>query len=101
MSLRKPQPNRYLQLIERVFFENYAQGMQEFTFLRSDLEDAARVMHMDLPKNLGDVIYALRYRIGFPEAILATQPKDLEWIIVPVSSISEKELRSYRSRSVA
>ena len=36
---------------------------------------------MDLPKNLGDVVYALRYRTPMPESILKTQPAGREWII--------------------
>jgi hypothetical protein len=34
-----------------------------------------------LPKNLGDVIYSIRYRTPLPKRILDTQPKGLEWII--------------------
>jgi hypothetical protein len=36
---------------------------------------------IDVPKNLGDVIYSMRYRTEMPEAILQTQPKGMEWII--------------------
>lgn len=76
----KPQ-NRYLQLIEKIFFERYTKGAIELSFLRSDLESAAKALEIDLPKNLGDVIYAIRYRIEFPKKIFKTQPKGMEWII--------------------
>lgn len=76
-----PAPNRYLQLIEKIFFDRYTEGATEFTFLRSDIEDAARDLKIKLPKNLGDVIYAIRYRIGLPEKIIKTQPKGMEWVI--------------------
>ena len=41
----------------------------------------ARDMGIDVPKNLGDVIYSMRYRTEMPEAILNTQPRGMEWII--------------------
>jgi hypothetical protein len=34
-----------------------------------------------LPKNLGDIIYALRFRIPMPAAVAASQPEGYEWII--------------------
>jgi len=68
-------------LIEQIFFEHYSKGKMEFSFPRSDLEDAAKALGIDLPKNLGDVIYAIRYRIGLPKKILRTQPKGMEWVI--------------------
>lgn len=81
MAVKKTPQNRYLQLIEKIFFEKYTKGATELAFARSDLEDAAKSLKIDLPKNLGDVIYAIRYRIEFPEKILNTQPKGMEWII--------------------
>lgn len=81
MAAMTPAPNRYLQLIEKIFFDRYTEGATEFTFLRSDIEDAARDLKIKLPKNLGDVIYAIRYRIGLPEKIIKTQPKGMEWVI--------------------
>lgn len=32
-------------------------------------------------QSLGDVIYAIRYRIGLPARIKKTQPKAMEWVI--------------------
>jgi len=73
--------NRYLQLIEKIFFERYSEGETEIEFARMDLERAAASLGIDLPKNLGDVIYAIRYRIEFPKKILKTQPEGMQWII--------------------
>ncbi len=81
MTSKKTFPNRYLQLVEKIFFGKYTKGATEIPFLRSDLENSAKELGMDLPKNLGDVIYAVRYRIEFPKKILKTQPKGMEWII--------------------
>nr|BAC81825.1 endonuclease [Acidocella facilis] len=74
-------PNRYLQLIEEIFRARWKKGTTEFDFARTDLEAVAADLGIELPKNLGDVMYALRYRIGFPESILETQPAGQEWII--------------------
>ncbi len=53
----------------------------QFEWAREDLEAKAKQLEIKLPKNLGDVIYAIRYRSELPQRILATQPKGLEWII--------------------
>lgn len=81
MASKKTPQNRYLQLIESIFFSKYKKGMAEVSFERTDLEAAAELLKIELPKNLGDVIYAIRYRIEFPKSILKTQPKGMEWII--------------------
>jgi hypothetical protein len=73
--------NRYLAIIEKIFFDHYAAGRTELPFARTELETAAEALKIELPKNLGDVLYALRYRTALPEKILATQPSGQEWII--------------------
>lgn len=79
MATRKK--NRYAAIIEKVFFSKYTKGNEEITFEREDLERAANALRLELPKNLGDVIYANRYRAELPKRILSTQPKGREWII--------------------
>ena len=81
MADKKPTLNRYSQLIEEIFFGSYQSGIKEFVFKRTDLEDAAKKLKIALPKNLGDVIYAIRYRMDLPASILETQPLGMEWII--------------------
>ena len=81
MANAEKSTNRYLKLIEEIFFSKYKKGLTEFFFERIDLETAAEKLEIKLPKNLGDVIYALRYRIQMPESIIRTQPKGKEWII--------------------
>jgi len=73
--------NRYKQLIEKIFFDRYSDGIKEIAFERKDLETAASTLKIKLPKNLGDVIYTMRYRTPMPNKILDTQIDDLEWII--------------------
>lgn len=85
MSEPDPRLNRYAAIIERVFFgEAYAgfrDGKDSLTFEREDLERAAAELDIRLPKNLGDVVYSIRYRTAMPKSILATQPEGREWII--------------------
>jgi hypothetical protein len=78
---KSPRGNVYQDIIGQIFSARYAHGSTGFEFEREDIEKTARKMGVTLPKNLGDVIYALRYRIGFPETITATQPSGMEWII--------------------
>ncbi len=73
--------NRYQQLIEKIFSDRFSSIEEEIPFERTDLEIAAKELGIDLPKNLGDVIYAIRYRTPMPESILETQPEGKEWII--------------------
>ncbi|MBE8233401.1 MAG: endonuclease [Endozoicomonadaceae bacterium] len=73
--------NRYQQLIEKIFFDQYKSNNDEICFEREDLEHAAKALKIKLPKNLGDVIYAIRYRLNMPDSILKTQPEGMEWII--------------------
>jgi hypothetical protein len=74
-------PNRYQLLIEGVFFDGFRKGATKFEFAREDLEAKAQQLGIKLPKNLGDVVYAIRYRTELPLRILATQPAGREWII--------------------
>lgn len=73
--------NRYQLLIEKIFLERYSLGVTSIPFQRLDLEITASELEIDLPKNLGDVIYSMRYRISLPRGVIRTQPKGLEWII--------------------
>jgi hypothetical protein len=75
------QTNRYHALIEGVFFDGYTHGATAFEFSRSDIEEMAQLLGIKLPKNLGDVIYSIRYRSPLPPTILETQPPGREWII--------------------
>lgn len=81
MPKSKSTPNRYAALIERIFRDRYKPGMTEVRFQRDDLTKAAKVMRITLPKNLGDVIYSMRYRTSLPDAIARTQLKGKEWVI--------------------
>ncbi len=76
--------NRYIKLIETIFVNNYSKDKKEIRFEREDLIRTAKKLHIDLPKNLGDVIYSFRYRALLPESITKTAPKGFTWVIRPV-----------------
>ena len=73
--------NRYHALIERVFIERYSEGGTEVPFERADLSRAAEELKIEIPKNLGDVVYSIRYRTNMPDAIVSTQSEGREWLI--------------------
>lgn len=81
MARPDPANNRYRVLIESIFFKYWKEGVDEFGFERTELEEEAAAREIALPKNLGDLIYSFRFRVPLPETIVATQPKGLEWII--------------------
>jgi hypothetical protein len=76
--------NRYSLLIEEIFMQFYQPGKTKVPFKRTDIESAAVKLGIDLPKNLGDVIYSFRYRTELPETITSKAPAGYEWVIVSI-----------------
>ena len=66
---------------ESIFFDHWSDGVTEFEFVRDELKTKAQQLKIELPDNVGDIIYSFRSRIALPQTIVATQPKGLEWII--------------------
>ena len=77
------EPNRYMQIIERIFLSIHKKDQQEVLFNRSDIEKAAAKLGVRLPKNLGDVIDSFRYCVPLPPSIRKRAPKGKTWIIRP------------------
>jgi len=75
--------NRYVEIVEAVFFKHYRRGAKEVPFKRADLVTIAEQLDVKLPKNLGDVLYSFRYRTELPKSIMDKAPKGYEWIIRP------------------
>ncbi|HMT42950.1 MAG TPA: endonuclease [Chakrabartia sp.] len=78
---KTPVQNRYQALIESIFFESFRPGMTDFEFERSELKAHATKLDITLPENLGDVIYAMRFRTPLPSRVLDTQTDGKEWVI--------------------
>jgi hypothetical protein len=81
MSPTQRPATRYAQIIERVFFNHYAEGAAEVPFAREEFVRIAKELDIKLPKNLGDVIYAARYRTALPKSVVETARDGREWII--------------------
>ena len=76
--------NRYSQIIEAIFQSRYKDGLREIDFERAEFAKFAQELHIDLPKNLGDVIYSFRYRTPLPQSIQSKAADSEMWIIRPV-----------------
>ncbi len=48
-------PNRYSQILERIFLAHYHPGDREVPFERDEMAAFAEELGIALPKNLGDV----------------------------------------------
>jgi hypothetical protein len=55
-------PNRYQAIIALIFGARYQPGLMAFEFSRDDIVAAAESMAVALPKNIGDIVYSVRYR---------------------------------------
>lgn len=74
--------SRYAKIIEAVFQRYWTKGTTDFSFERDEMIQVCGELKIEVPKNLGDVIYTFRYRKNLPESILATQPADRGWLIL-------------------
>jgi len=75
--------NQYVKLIGSIFLKYYSEGLTEVPFRREDIVEMASQLSIQLPKNLGDVVYSFRYRAKLPETIIEKAPEGYEWIIRP------------------
>jgi len=75
--------NRYTRIIETIFFNHYQEGDTAVAFDRSEITQAAQDLGIELPKNLGDLVYTFRYRAMLPESITSKAPVGCEWVLRP------------------
>lgn len=75
------QKNLYTTIIERLFESKYQPGVREVNFERDELVRMANELKVELPKNLGDVIYSFRFRAALPQSIVRTAPEGETWIL--------------------
>ena len=81
MTPKAREPNRYAQIIERIFFSRYRKGASEVIFKRDDIIEASKKLKIKVPKNVSDVLYSFRFRSNLPQSIRNVAPPGLEWII--------------------
>ncbi len=74
-------PNRYEAIISMVFEQHFKAGLAEFEFTREEFVAIAKSLHVELPKNVGDLIYSFRFRSELPQGIRSTAINGREWII--------------------
>ena len=78
-----PSRNRYVAIIKAIFHAKYQPGQRVVAFEREDIVTFASRLNIQLPKNLGDLVYSFRYRTALPSSILAEAPAGETWIIRP------------------
>lgn len=83
MAVEPGRESRYIPIIERIFHHHYQSGTEWFVFDRHEILEAANDLGIDVPKNVGDVLYSFRFRRPLPESIIATAGAGQEWIIAP------------------
>ena len=71
----------YSAIMARLFFSGYKPGVKSIPFVRDEIVAVAKELNVPSPKNLGDVMYAYRYRKTLPQDVIDTQPEGYEWII--------------------
>lgn len=75
-------PNRYIQIIEKIFERNFREGATSVNFERKEIISTAKELGIVLPLNLGDVIYSFKFRTPLPGKIQNKAPQGKEWVIV-------------------
>lgn len=75
--------NIYASIIEKIFFSKFKKGINALEFERKDIVKFGNELKIDLPKNLGDLIYSFRYRASLPKTIQSLASKEEMWIIRP------------------
>ena len=73
--------SRYHSVLVHIFEQHYTAGDTEVPFDRDEFAPAATALGIDLPKNLGDVLYSYRYRNDLPEEIAEKAPQGKVWIL--------------------
>ena len=77
---------KYDDIISGIFFDRYEAGATSIRFERKDLAAKAHQLEIAVPKNLGDIIYAYKYRKKLPQEIINTAPESFYWRIKNVGT---------------
>jgi hypothetical protein len=75
--------NTYTKVIERIFHSKYKPGTREVDFEREEIVEVCNELKVDVPKNLGDLVYSFRYRAALPDSIQKLAGEGETWIIRP------------------
>ena len=90
--VREASSDLYSLILERIFFKHFQDGRTSI-WKRDELLEAANELDVRAPKNLGDLIYAFRYRRTLPESIraLAAHP-NAGWVLKPPVSSRQRAM---------
>ncbi len=72
---------QYIPIIVHIFEKHWKKGLDAFEFHRDEMVDAAAILGVERPDNLGDVIYSFKFRRELPKAIADSAPKGKSWIL--------------------
>ena len=75
--------NTYTEIILKIFQDRYAPGDDSVPFTRDDIPSAAEMLGVEVPRNLGDVIYTFRSRSPLPDEIQSLAGPGRMWVIRP------------------
>lgn len=81
MSSKGQKLNRYQAIIASVFKRHFSGTATRVEFSRDEFVSIAKALKINLPKNIGDVLYSFRYRSALPDEIRTTAKDGFEWII--------------------
>lgn len=73
--------NRYTKVIEKIFHSKFKPGKREIDFERDELVKTANQLKIEVPKNIGDLLYSFRHRAALPESIHKLAGEGEMWII--------------------
>ncbi len=82
-TLLMNQKNVYTAVIERIFQSKFKPGMRDLDFEREEIVKVCNELKLEVPKNLGDLVYSFRYRAALPESIQKLAGEGETWIIRP------------------
>ncbi len=94
-----PRANAYAQIIEEIFLAKYREGDTSVVFERNEIIATANRLGINVPRNLGDLLYSFRYRSELPDAIASTSMPGKEWTILPAGR-SVYEFRQVRFTTI-
>lgn len=78
---KAPRGQMYDPIIQRIFENNYKEPGEIVPFERSEIESVADDLGIKVPANLGDVLYAYRFRKELPKVLRERLRDGEEWVI--------------------
>lgn len=85
-----PKQNRYAKIIEEVFLRHYRKGSTTVEFSRDEIIAVAKEIGIEIPKNIGDLVYTFRYRTELPKLVVSKAPGGTKWVIRPAGAARYK-----------